>query len=422
MSDEAVSGEAKNGSFNPETIYTTYTFGAFFLVGLILAGFCAKNWCPALLWAFAFAAAGSLIGFLFGIPRVIQRVPEANQPGQSSQMETANGTSNLDESRYQVNTNLVDVSDWLTKIIVGLGLVELRNTDDYLIRATGFIAPGLDSTNGQVVAGGIILYFSVLGFLGGYIMTRLVLAGAFARADRSLSTKAVTLVKSAEIPLDDPKAKLTPKTEGAARKIAAASWADLKIAQLPVWAKAKMMLGNADDALKGFATLVELYPGDITHRLHYAHALFQNRKLSEAFSQAKEARSRLTTETPPPQREACYAALMFYPLYVEPDGYKETIRFAQEYREQGGKLTGAMWVNLASAYGQEAKHIDKTTQAAAWNAAKMNALDAVKNAIRENPVWKERLKELLSPASPDAEDNDLVPFQNEEDFRTILLS
>ncbi len=64
------------------------------------------------LWALAYCAAGFLVGFLFGIPRVLQG--EDVLPGQQP------------EYRQRVNTNLEQISDWLTKIIVGLGLVELR--------------------------------------------------------------------------------------------------------------------------------------------------------------------------------------------------------------------------------------------------------------------------------------------------------
>src|SRR5665647_3653800 len=53
---------------------------------------------------------GFFLGFLFGIPK-----------------------RNTDkESAYNLSTNLVDISDWLTKIIIGLGLVEIRRIPGYL--------------------------------------------------------------------------------------------------------------------------------------------------------------------------------------------------------------------------------------------------------------------------------------------------
>lgn len=52
--------------------------------------------------------AGGLVGFLFGIPRAVQ-----------------GSTAPSGATQYQANTNLEQVSDWLTKIIVGVGLVQI---------------------------------------------------------------------------------------------------------------------------------------------------------------------------------------------------------------------------------------------------------------------------------------------------------
>lgn len=65
------------------------------------------------LWAMAYCAAGFLLGFLFGIPRVLQ-ADAARQPGKDSGLPS-------DEYTQRVNTSLEQISDWLTKIILGLG-------------------------------------------------------------------------------------------------------------------------------------------------------------------------------------------------------------------------------------------------------------------------------------------------------------
>jgi hypothetical protein len=75
------------------------------------------------LWALACFASGALTGFLFGIPRVLQK-PIGFE---TSRSESATGTPPaLSSYELIINTNLDDVSDWLTKIIVGIGLVEIR--------------------------------------------------------------------------------------------------------------------------------------------------------------------------------------------------------------------------------------------------------------------------------------------------------
>jgi hypothetical protein len=83
-----------------------------------------------LLVAGAAALAGGVIGFLFGIPRT---VPGASAPG-------ATGT------QYQGNTNLEQISDWLTKILVGIGLVQIGHAPAALGRLAAQLKGGFGGT------------------------------------------------------------------------------------------------------------------------------------------------------------------------------------------------------------------------------------------------------------------------------------
>ena len=161
----------------------------FLVIGLIVLLFQSDGarW-SALLWALAWLAIGDIIGFLFGIPRVLQQPdakPPAAPPAAAGAAPPAAPQTNQDVSyRQEVNTNLEQISDWLTKIIVGIGLVELRRLPELLSRVSRFMAAGLGATQpAQVLAAGIIIYFSILGFLSGYLLTRIYLSGAFRRAD-----------------------------------------------------------------------------------------------------------------------------------------------------------------------------------------------------------------------------------------------
>lgn len=87
--------------------------------------------------------------------------------------------------------NLEQISDWLTKIIVGLTLVNLGNIPGHFEVWVGRIAPGLQIGEGNlpvdgVFAGGVMVYFLVLGFLSGYIITRTQISSLFSRADANL--------------------------------------------------------------------------------------------------------------------------------------------------------------------------------------------------------------------------------------------
>jgi hypothetical protein len=121
-------------------------------------------------------AVGALVGFLFGIPRTLS-LPADGPEG------AARGP---DVVHYRVNTNLEQISDWLTKILVGVGLAELhrlpaalRGASDYFAAALGPQAP--PESSGFVVA--LLVYFSIVGFMTGYLGTRVLLAPLLKLAD-----------------------------------------------------------------------------------------------------------------------------------------------------------------------------------------------------------------------------------------------
>jgi hypothetical protein len=94
-------------------------------------------------------------------------------------------TTTVDKKEgYQTNTNLEQISDWLTKILVGVGLTEFGNVPSFLMKFANFVGPGLgDFSNSKIFAISLLIYFIILGFLAGYLWTRLFIAGAFRAAD-----------------------------------------------------------------------------------------------------------------------------------------------------------------------------------------------------------------------------------------------
>ena len=133
----------------------------------------------ATLWALAWFVAGFLAGFLFGVPKVVaEGTAAAAQPG------TPAAAWNFAQ---RPNTNLEQISDWLTKIIVGVGLVELKEIPRLLRETATWVAGTLSASASPSqaavsFAGSVVVYFSIVGFLAGYLLTLLFLAGAFGRA------------------------------------------------------------------------------------------------------------------------------------------------------------------------------------------------------------------------------------------------
>jgi hypothetical protein len=128
--------------------------------------------------------AGFVSGFVFGIPRTPKPVSSPNPAnpisGKAALPEGASGAV-VDKAReVESNSNLVEISDWLTKILVGVGLVELNQIPHRLHDLAVFLGPGLRAHSrgpgiqaSQDVAISIVLFFFGAGFLFGYLWTRL---------------------------------------------------------------------------------------------------------------------------------------------------------------------------------------------------------------------------------------------------------
>lgn len=111
---------------------------------------------------------GGALGFLFGVPRV-------------------RGGSDQPQGSYAPNTNLEQVSDWLTKVLLGVGLTQLGSLGERLHELGSALAPVLGGGDSAVpFAAALVLYFLVLGFLAGWLVTRLALPRVLNDADRAL--------------------------------------------------------------------------------------------------------------------------------------------------------------------------------------------------------------------------------------------
>ena len=169
---------------------TIWFFMASLGVGLFASIMNARN-VPAcaisILWMLASLSFGILIGFLFGIPKVLQNNTISKEVSVPANSAAVTGNESLNY-RQQPNTNLTEISDWLTKIIVGLGLINLKKFPLYVKQVAGWMATGINPrypSDEIAFCIAMISGFTILGFLFGYLTTRLFLAGAFYRADTS---------------------------------------------------------------------------------------------------------------------------------------------------------------------------------------------------------------------------------------------
>lgn len=153
-------------------------------VAAVIVGAEAAAVGSVLLWCVACLASGGTVGFLFGIPKSNNATKPPKDP---AKIAPKPADHEVDFSRP--NTNLEEVSDWLTKIIVGLGLVHLKDIQVKVMEISHNAASSLNptpTTSDVSAATALVVGFGVLGFLCGYLYTRLFLQGAFSRSDNQM--------------------------------------------------------------------------------------------------------------------------------------------------------------------------------------------------------------------------------------------
>jgi uncharacterized protein YneF (UPF0154 family) len=130
--------------------------------------------------AFAVMLSGGLLGFLFAIPKLNKNY---------------NPHEDYDRStKYMPNTNLEDVSDWLTKIIIGVTLTQLGKIPGYLQGMADYLIDNsssmlqADSARPFLIA--LIIYSLVAGFITGYFYTRIYLPNLFSIMEENRRQKA----------------------------------------------------------------------------------------------------------------------------------------------------------------------------------------------------------------------------------------
>lgn len=143
-------------------------------------GIVAKTAGVGILMAGSAFIVGLLLGFLFGFPPApsgsSSQTAGQTSGGQSANpsLPASNGTGGPQSPSLFQNTNLLEISDWLTKVIVGASLVELTKVPPLLKRLGEYVAYGVNPTKdaSPPVALFTLVYFWSCGLLFGYLWTR----------------------------------------------------------------------------------------------------------------------------------------------------------------------------------------------------------------------------------------------------------
>ncbi|TRX36593.1 hypothetical protein FNW52_08275 [Flavobacterium sp. ZT3R18] len=97
------------------------------------------------------------------------------------------------ENDYALNNSLVEISDWLTKIIVGLALVNLKEIPSYFLDLGEYVSASTKYKGEllNIYTISTVIYFGFLGLYIGYNYMRLVLSNKYKKVDNRLIRKAL---------------------------------------------------------------------------------------------------------------------------------------------------------------------------------------------------------------------------------------
>jgi hypothetical protein len=383
---------------------------------------------------------GWLVGLLFGVPRTVVRLdtdaaaapaaPAAPStpatPASGQEQAAAAGVTppaapaaspavaRARTPATGVNTNLTDISDWLTKTIVGVGLTQLYQAPHFFWRVAGRINDfGFQwDGHGQVLALALFIYFAAGGFWCGYVATRTVLTELLNQIDGVDRDPSQTALSLAELTLGysggiepAPPGSLLERADAALLSVPRESLTSPL--QIAAWGAAQARAGRLVIARSALETVHSMVPGDPTYRQLLA-------KVYSALGDRKDAQQL----GPDPWLE------VFNALYEPPpQGFMRAIEKGEALsarEKQDGVKSASLHLWLACAYGQKYAYQKQTSASADELAAtKERALAESKAAIEIDPAVLPTLQSVWD-APEGTVDNDLTAFKDDDDFKKLL--
>ncbi len=391
---------------------------------------------------FSAMALGGLFGFLFGVPKSStgSEQPAAAPP---------NGNGAMVKPANRVNTNLEEVSDWLTKLILGAGLTQIGALWAAFIDLSGKIgARGIPGQlYGSVIVGGLIIYGLIVGFLAGYILTRLYLSNIFLLAD-SFSThereEAALFDSIKDVPPppppsssasaagggDDPPPSPPPSVApSVAAQVSAVPVEEIKdVENLIKAARIHWSLGkpeNVQRSLEAYRLVLARDPGRSDVRAEYAQRLIERHRYVDAADLLARAwRDMRAAGAAKETIGETARALAFAQLYLpKPESFEKALATIEEIARDPSFVLDVDWqIKRLSANGQKLRHLWSTLSKDDREALRKLILDDIRDVLEKNPRLKPYLQGLVEPLkrAPGSIDDDLEALRGDAELRTLL--
>lgn len=407
----------------------------------------------------AATAVGCLLGFLFGIPRSLQGgalmrpVDAQSDPAASpEQSRTAASVARA----FMSNTSLEEISDWLTKIIIGLGLVQFQLLIDYLYRsalyAASFVAtqpiPAGDLTKisydakiGSPFFFSLIVVGLIAGCLFAYLETRTRLMLLFIDAEdvnKDRSHERTIAANAGKVPVSVSQQPVQQAKDSKGQRPAPIALAptieDVAVTKVPFealknakevigWASAQARTGNFAEAEWGLLDALQKYPEDNSIRELIVEVRRLKKDVLGALKMGVEIADRTTDRK---KRYEILRSALYEALYVDsPDGFTQALDISQKLLDMPESQKNAtIYLWRACAMGQKYQWLkDKNTltttpeMKAIWE----EALRLVAKVVELAPNYESPEQELMRSLYEGrfGGEDDLKVFKSDE-FDTFM--
>lgn len=403
-----------------------------------------RAFCVGIATILAAGSTGALLGFLFGIPRLLQR-PAAAQLQSNADAQTGEAGKSIQRTTqdrfFSTNTSLEEISDWLTKIIIGLGLVQFQTIIDYIRTAALYSASYVNLAQVQAADGkayaltdgkiALVITFSLivssllLACLVTYLETRTRLAALFTRMEVAGEKPFVdALMRPVSGPAEGEKrSPIASPATAADHLLAATPLSGLRSTmELAAWGSAQARTGNLPKAVTALELATDQDPKNSDVRVRLAQVKRLNNDnlgyIKAVLDAAKADPSNVNVAT-----EA--RAAMLDALYLEaPNGFELAKQLGQYLTNSSLAGDPIVWVYVAAAYGQEYKYRKKAGDGPAdlqkIRAGALEAAGRVANLqANQNDAARVYLRGMYVPNS--GPDDDLVVFHGDKDFDRVIL-
>ena len=441
------------------------TFGhvtrPFLLIICLWPVYTLKAFGVAMLLFLAAACVGAIVGFLFGVPRPISEggAPATTSEGAIDKPRDGDGSSSAARRKaslmagWQANTNLTQISDWLTKIIVGVGLVEAHKIlglmADFQRWGSNQFFEGYVGVS--LVLPALIIAGLVLGFLYFYLFTQLFLAAMMTfsageiggnvfeekpeAADRIFSMRGTDPAVTNPIQIPGRSAPEVPEGLPTASQAAAA----ISIASQPldsltdadsvaVWARSQAVLNQWAAAMTGYNRLLQMRrrPEELAEAARVCASAGDRARARELIDEAVRGRDRALPEARGPMTFDA----VFFALYDSPPaGYTRALSLLGP-EILGADHRGGLFVLRACANGQrlnyEGANLDEEDRGRIKGEMLRDLAKALQN--KDNLPWIRFLMGLdnhgypLPPAREGEErDDDLDAVRTDPEFVALVV-